>query len=250
MDKTNTAQGKYQGGFTLVELGIAMIIFMLLLAGAVVAVRVQTQRAAAQQTQAALAEAKEAILGYVAANGRLPCPAEPFPAASTDIGKSRAAGCTLASFRRGLIPWKTLGISGLDAWDQYLTYQVTPDFTATGFSVTAPTSIYDAPLLMETKTVTPSASIADDGSVAFAIWSHGANGHYAINFASRQQLAGTNTIDENVNSPTVNMNGAVVARPASEQGSSYGEFDDSVIWVSRFTLFKRLMDAGYNIPLS
>jgi len=62
-------------GFTLVELAIAVLILALLISGLLYTLTGQTEQRNFQETRSRLERAREALLGYVAANGRLPCPA-------------------------------------------------------------------------------------------------------------------------------------------------------------------------------
>ena len=59
-------------GFTLVELAIVLIIMALLSGGLMMTVGTQMENAAHSETQRRLSEARDALLGFTAANGRLP----------------------------------------------------------------------------------------------------------------------------------------------------------------------------------
>lgn len=65
-------------------------------------------------TQAALEQAKEAVLSYLIQNGRLPCPTDVTSASGTDASLEGAESiyCGGAGISKiGLIPWKKLGIA-------------------------------------------------------------------------------------------------------------------------------------------
>ena len=61
--------------FTLIELAIAVLILALLISGLLYTLTGQTEQRNFQETRLRLERARQALLGFVAANGRLPCPA-------------------------------------------------------------------------------------------------------------------------------------------------------------------------------
>jgi hypothetical protein len=73
-----------------------------------------------QATLAALNEARAALLGFAAAHGRLPRPAQ---------GRSEGPPCTDDARCTGLLPAQTLGIAGQDAWGAPLHYSVSAVYT-------------------------------------------------------------------------------------------------------------------------
>lgn len=127
-------------GFTLVELAVAMVIIGLLLAAAMIPLAGQIEIRDVASTQATMDEIKDAIIGFVQANGRLPCPAIPTTAAgSTDATTNEPAGVedtnpypvpTSAPLqfvcRRsfGVVPWTTLGVPERDVWGRRFGYRV------------------------------------------------------------------------------------------------------------------------------
>ena len=66
---------RQQRGFTLVELAISMVILGLVLTGFALALSQQVQQRQLTDTRTALQQANDAIVAFVVANGRLPCPA-------------------------------------------------------------------------------------------------------------------------------------------------------------------------------
>ena len=77
-----------------------------------------------QRTLATLAQAREALLGFVASNGRLP-----RPAASAIDGRERGLECASDADCSGFLPWVALGVEGSDAWGKVLRYSVTPELS-------------------------------------------------------------------------------------------------------------------------
>ena len=66
---------RLQPGFTLAELAIVLVIVAFLLGGTMAMVSSQTDQRKWNDTQSRLEAARDALLGYAIANGRLPCPA-------------------------------------------------------------------------------------------------------------------------------------------------------------------------------
>ena len=63
------------GGYSLVELAVVMLIVSLLIGGLLLPISAQQDVRARQDTERILTDARESLLGYAIANGRLPCPA-------------------------------------------------------------------------------------------------------------------------------------------------------------------------------
>ena len=107
-------------GFSLLELAIALAVVGLLLGGLLIPLSTQVAQRNESATQKQLDEIKEALLGFAAANGRLPCPAS---AASKGLESFAAGGdasngdCGNASGGAfiGFVPGVTLGLSQVDA---------------------------------------------------------------------------------------------------------------------------------------
>ncbi|HEV7816108.1 MAG TPA: hypothetical protein VGP06_13540, partial [Janthinobacterium sp.] len=77
-----------------------------------------------RKTLDALAQAREALIGFATLHGRLP-----RPAASASDGLEMAAPCGSEESCTGFLPWVALGVEGADAWGKRLRYSVTPVLT-------------------------------------------------------------------------------------------------------------------------
>jgi prepilin-type N-terminal cleavage/methylation domain-containing protein len=100
---------QHTAGFTLIEVAISMVILGLVLTGLVVALSQQIQQRHLLDTRTTLQQANEALVSFVVANARLPCPAV---AASNGVESLTGAGqCTAAA---GFLPGVTLGLPNLD----------------------------------------------------------------------------------------------------------------------------------------
>ena len=113
------------GGFTLVEIAIAMFIIVLVLGSILVPLTTQVESRNFDTTQRILDQARDALIGYAAANGRFPC-----PASATQTTEHFAAGGSAANglchgtvtsavagvfVYAGYLPAATLGFAPVDA---------------------------------------------------------------------------------------------------------------------------------------
>ena len=125
--------------FTLVEMAIVLVIVGLLLGGMLAPLSAQMEQRRVADTTRALEEAREALAGFAARNGHLPC-----PAISAANGLEDRSGTRCGNGRRlGFLPWATLGLPKLDAWQHIYLYSVTPAFSDSGapFQLNTPRDI-------------------------------------------------------------------------------------------------------------
>jgi prepilin-type N-terminal cleavage/methylation domain-containing protein len=96
-------------GFTLIEVAISMVILGLVLTGLVVALSQQIQQRHLLDTRTTLQEASEALVAFVVANARLPC-----PAVAGSNGQESLTGAGVCTAPAGFLPAVTLGLPNLD----------------------------------------------------------------------------------------------------------------------------------------
>lgn len=102
-------------GFTLIELLVVMVALTFLLAGLAVPIAAQMQMRRQDETRRLLEEARDALLGFAAANGRLPCPATEYSNGQESFSATGSAvNGDCASFHAGYLPGATLGLAPLD----------------------------------------------------------------------------------------------------------------------------------------
>lgn len=251
-------------GFTLTELAIVLVIVALLIGGMTVALSTQREVMNNNDTQRKLADISDALLGFAAANGRLPCPA----AANSNgleqfcetIGSCAAPTTTPPSPNHGrcavpytgFLPAATLGIAptdgegfAVDAWGNRLRYAVTiasagailypmtaASTATTGIKGAWPTTPFAlAPDLRVCSTATGATATAcatgkslTDSAVAI-VFSTGKNGGAAP--TGGDELANWTSSNDQV----------FVSTTAAD-------FDDIVVWVSPNALYNRLISAG------
>lgn len=242
-------------GFTLVELAIVVIIVGLLIGGIVVSIGAQQENAARSITERKISEVIEALIGYAAANNRLPCPAAP-PVLTTPeekrVGAEQPAGGGNCEYNWvGFVPARTLSLGPtdangylLDAWGSPIRYAVTKSnadsFTTTGsmrnnwsggmnpdlrVCNTAIGIVY--PLQVTADCATAAVTLADNAVAV--IYSRGKNGGVT-----------PTSSDESANGDNDRV--FIAHTPVSADSSN--EFDDIVGWLSPNILYSRLIAAG------
>jgi prepilin-type N-terminal cleavage/methylation domain-containing protein len=251
-------------GFTLIEVAIGMTILALSAAGLVMVLSAQGEQRRWTETRAALAGAREALLAFATAHGRLPCPATPASGGREADAPPGSGACVQAA---GRLPAVTLGLSGVDAggwlvdgWNRPLRYGITPLAGAVANATTRPglgNPAVNRPL------VTDAFAIQDQGlfvcrsaaglvaagnrcgsdantlsrNAAATLWSDGANGGEPAAWSNdERQNAG-------VAAPTVPR--VIVSRDAMPAGATGGAFDDIATWIPYPLFIDRLLTAGH-----
>jgi prepilin-type N-terminal cleavage/methylation domain-containing protein len=225
-----------QRGFSLVEIAIVLVIVGLMIGGLLTPLTVQMEQRRVADTRRMLDDAREALVGYAVRHGHLPC-----PAISAGNGEEDRTGYRCTDERRdGFLPWATLGLPKLDAWNRLYRYSVTPAFADSGqrFKLVTPRDI-------TVYTRDPGGTLAHAApaqDVPAVVLSHGANGAGAfseLGIAVATPPGGND--DERANAQSdVNF---VSRQHGGSRGRQGGEFDDIVAWVSPNILFNRMVAA-------
>lgn len=223
-------------GFSLLEVAVVLFIITLLLGSILVPLATQVEQKQINDTERAMDEIREALIGYAVANGNLPCP-------DTDANGSEnitggACSTIVGGVAAGRLPYTNLGLGNADVWGNRYTYVVNANYAqrspSTPFTLaTAGTSIRVCTTQACTTTLSTTAVLA--------VISHGKNGAGAINFENNAQNALSASPDEQDNYGT---DADVVYRPLQSGGAAANEFDDIVVWLSRYTLINRMVSAG------
>ena len=229
---------KQQTGFTLVEMAMVLVIVGLLIGGLVTPLSMQLEQRRVSETQKALDDGREALIGFALRYGYLPCPAI---SASNGLEDRSGNGCTNQK-RVGYLPWATLGLPKLDAWNHLFRYSVTPAFAdsslTTHFTLATARDITVATRDLKGALV-PATGTADIPAV---ILSHGKNGYGST---SDQGItiadAGVGNTDEKLNSSSAT---SFISRSINDNPAQPGgEYDDMVAWLSPNILFNRMVSA-------
>ena len=196
-------------------------------------------------TQLQLAEAQEALLGYVLATGRLPCPADPSVASTHGTaGMARTPPCT-GNLSAGVLPWVTLGLRETDVWGNRLSYRVSSDFadaidSSTWGGCTPDQRPLHASFALCSTATLDILAIAGGTTLAIdvpaVIISHGANGAGAYTQQGTQTPRGNNGDELENSDHGANLN--YVWHPPGPG------FDDQVVWLSNPLLMSRMVAAG------
>lgn len=242
-----------QHGFTLVEMAIVLVIFGLVLSALLLPLSAQRGQVAQTQTVNTLENAKQALLGFAQANGRLPCPATIGSKGLEDQTPANSGKCTQET---GLLPAATLGIQpinpegfAVDNWNNPIRFAVSQKNNAgvltTHFTTANEMSnqgmVNLQPNLRVCNTAelinvakcsdTPEKNYLINNAVA-VIYSTGATGAQGSN-GRADELA-------NLDGDTVFVSHDI--RLGSQ--SDPNEFDHIVTWISPYVLYNAMIQAG------
>lgn len=218
---------RHQTGFSLLEMAVVLVILGLLLGGLLGPLSEQQRNKAQNQVEQQLTEIENALLGFAAANGRLPCPAS----AATN-GQEARNGTNNCTSEHGFVPTITLGLQGktdtnmrlLDPWLVPIRYSLSSVGTweyAKNIQLNGTVANYQI-----CSQSACSAVLAQN--VVAVILSLGEEGNAAT--SSPDQLE--NTDADNV----------FVKRSPTEASGS--EFNDTLRWISPNILVYQLVSAG------
>lgn len=223
-------------GFTLVEMAVALAIFGLLLGGLLMPLSAHMDQRNYSETRKAMADIREALLGYAMVHGYLPCPA----VSASDGSEDRAAGGACVK-RAGFLPWSALGLPKLDQWGHLYRYSATPAFTDSATKASLATT---GDTVISTRDSAGNlGSLANSTSVAAAVVSFGKNGRWGYTDIGTQIADGSTTnADEDTNgSGTKTFFSREYTGNPTAGG---GEFDDLVVWIPSSLYFNRMVSAG------
>ena len=242
-------------GFTMLELAVGLFLLALLFGSVFVPLQQQLDGRRTEETQRLLLKAREALLGYAAANGYFPCPADVIKGGIEAAGSDHTTGS--CPFYQGYLPSAALGLQptdaqgyAVDAWGgsanriryavaSYAVGAVQNPFTrVNGMRSATLTDLGDAALslfhvcsstggVVEGTSCGPGATLVSTAPVV--IWSAGANA--ASGGASRDEA-------QNPNPRGGSADRIFVSRTRSE------DFDDQVIWIPMPILIARMVEAG------
>lgn len=217
----------FSRGFSLVEMAVVLVIVGLLISGLLVPLGAQRDLKDYSETKLRLEQIRDALYGYAIINGRLPChTTTPNPLDDSNYGHSDAV-CDLTS-TSGVLPWRDLGVREIDSWGSvrtqtaepwigYWVYRVDPAFTST-FTLSTPTSAN----IDIRKSDGTSLTIAAERAVAVVC------------------STGKNRTGDGQNAPA----SFETANPIYEDDTQTATFDDMCIWITRPSLFNRMVTAG------
>lgn len=234
-----------QQGFSLVEMAVVLVIFALLIGGILMPMGVQRDLKLAADTLQQLEDAREALLGFLVVNGRLPCP-------DTDNDGQENGSPGNCTGLEGNLPHATLGIQRGDPYGWLLRYRVANVFTTT-FKITDTGDITivtrgDNPATVGTSEAKFQGTLASGAPAA--LWSVGKNGRGGIHAASGNAgpavVAGTDEALNNAGSTKATRQATPDAGACNDatEGSAFCEFDDILVWLPAHAIVNRMVAAG------
>jgi prepilin-type N-terminal cleavage/methylation domain-containing protein len=229
---------RHQGGMTLIELAVVLVILALLMGLGMTMGQMQIKISKHQGTQTTLANAKEVLDGFYKKYQRFPCPAVPSDAPTDTTYGMEVTSCTGAcpagmvcpaasNAVIGTFPFNTLGLGeefASDGWNHKIVYVVDKNHT-----VTTPAAIYGTLPITDSNgnEITQSPL---GGDAIFLLISHGANGNGAWSGQGGTQSACDSTLKDGENCD----NDAVWIDTSLQDGTTAANyFDDIVIWEAR-----------------
>ena len=246
-------------GFTLLEHAVSLSVIALVLGSIMVPLQTQIETRKIDETRRMLELAQEMLLGFAAANGYFPCPADASSNGQEPFGTNHLTGSCPVS--HGFLPAALLGFrptdeSGyaVDAWERAgrIRYAVSDQtlagvsnaFTRTNGLRSVPLTSYATTPLFHICQSGNGVSASDCGAAVTlasnavaVVWSIGPNGS-----------TGGRSVHEAQNP---NPNGGSADRVFVSRGVSTvagNEFDDIVVWVPVTTLLNRLVLTGQFTP--
>lgn len=262
-------------GFSLIEIAVVLVVLSILLAVVAVPLATQVNQRKVTETRSAMENAQKALIGFSAANGRLPCPATDGTSGTINsLGdEAFAAGASAttgvcAKFV-GFLPAVTLGLNPVDSEGFYvdgwgikqnrIRYAVWGSSTTQVNSVDYPFTKTDGmrgalisnlgasnrPFLFVCQSAPtgtlPTSSTAPSSSNACGISIKLTDKTPAVIYSLGSNAAtGGIGADELHN---VNQDFVFVSHDPTAVGSTAGEFDDIVTWISLNALFDRMLQA-------
>jgi prepilin-type N-terminal cleavage/methylation domain-containing protein len=269
-------------GFTLTEVAIAMVIVGLLMGSVMFTLSAQHDRLDAEETHRRLERARELVLAFAVANGRLPCPARYKDAANNSAGQemrdSSTGKCTSGGvddyyggslsngYTGGLLPAATIGFANVDAsgfavdaWQNRIRYAVAKQRASGTCAFTPPagTILYTHAANLKTYGLScqPDDLIICKSSTGITASACGGAANQinsqslivAIVFSTGKNATSTGGSGSD---EAANLDGAGDANPVfvyhaeTPSGASGGEFDDQFSWITVGELYGKLVAAG------
>lgn len=239
-------------GFSLVELAMVLFIVSLLIGGLLMPLSAQNEIHGRQETDKALVNIREALIGFAVVNGRLPCPANPTtPTGTSGAGIEASTGTAhslVCTYLAGVLPWATLGLPESDFWGNRYTYRVNATFSrgidpnptllsafGTGCSIATVSEMPTKSAFALCTKGDISVKVASGGTdiateVPAIVVSHGKNILGAYSTGGTQISGASGDEFENADGNTTFV--------------SSGSLDDQLIWIPGSILMGRMLAAG------
>ena len=269
-------------GFTLTELAIVTTIVALLLASLMYTLSAQTDQRNMDDTRRRLEQARDLVLAFALANGRLPCPARYATSANHSSGLE--SFCTASSgtcvntetttvqshgncsnYYDGYLPAATIGFQTIDSsnfavdiWGNRIRYVVTKTAPACApantlvFTSAANLKTYGLtctpPDLLICKSatgpITASSCVASTNQVAAAGLVTAIVFSTGKNFNSAQSSGAASALGRIDEAANLDGDASFVYHPLAGSEAANGEFDDQIVWITSGEFYSRLVSGG------
>jgi prepilin-type N-terminal cleavage/methylation domain-containing protein len=235
-------------GFSLIELSVVVLIIGIVMTMGIGAWTANLENQALAATAQRQAAVKEALIGYLRRNKRLPCPDTDFTAPDGVENRATAGNpATACSARFGVLPYVTLGLARdavRDGWGNFYSYHVSnttggiTDWTLTATFYPGNTGT----LTVNDRVGGTATAIAT--SVVAVVVSHGRNGFGAYTIGGTRNTlpaAGTDELD--------NTNGTADTtyfrrEATTSDAATGGAFDDQLMFLTAADLLDPLFRDG------
>jgi len=212
-----------QRGFTLAEIAIVLVILAVLASAMLIPLSGQIDSRQRAEADATLRDIRSALIGFAILNGRLPCPSLDTNPSSAGYGvetlNSSGSACEVSS-SDGFLPWRTLGITPLDPWNQFWRYR--------------PDRRFSDP---DKTPITATHAVLDD----IAIDDHGGG---ALTAVGNTAVALVYSLGSNRSADGQNASYEAGTSALYEAGEPTTAYDDMVMWFGRPLLIARMAEAG------
>lgn len=236
-------------GFTLVEMAVVVTLMAIFLTMGLRLLQASKESSAWSETRLKQERIKVALISFLRANGRLPCPntAAPWDGAED-------SPC-LVNAGRGIVPWQALGLSlgdVQDGWSNFFSYRVanrTPASSSNWTLNTGATAFTLAELITPLTTFTlqqrDAAGVLGPAltpNPVLMLISHGKNGSGARTIRGSLNAApAAANVDELANSTLTST--TFVSRAANDVAAATGGiFDDVIAYMTPRDLLQPLVD--------
>lgn len=247
-----------QSGFSLIELALGLVIVATLMSALLVPLATQIDQRRTTETDRLLEQAREALLGFAAGHGRLPCPAT----AASNGQEAADVGTGTCTTHRGFLPAVTLGLSPVDGAG-FQTDAFGGDANRLRYAVSEAVKPPTANKLFTVNNglrgTDATTQIAASSAGNLRICSLPSTTLTTCDGAGNVTLAADNVVavifsvgksasirgpsaGEAENTDATAANRIFVSQPYNERAGA--EFDDQIIWISTNVLISRLAAAG------